>query len=52
MKKFWQKTSLICLNFQFKSINKEHKMGNIVEAGGFGDTRVPSDDEDDYDDEL
>ena len=24
-------------------------MGNIVEAGGFGDTRVPSDDEDDYD---
>ena len=24
-------------------------MGNIVEAGGFGDTRAPSDDEDDYD---
>ena len=24
-------------------------MGNIVEAGGFGDTRVPSDDEDDLD---
>ena len=24
-------------------------MGNIVEAGGFGDTRVPSDDEDDFD---